>query len=81
MDETGAGEGTCPAEVWASGVNRCVGSLPFRNGSRSRCTAAGRGANYAPTLPLRVETLNRGGAGLARRRSLSGWGEGAAVLI
>lgn len=51
MDETKAGKGACPAEVQASGVNSCVGSLPFRNGSRSRCTAAGRGANVL--LPFR----------------------------
>lgn len=40
--------GACPAEVQAWGVNRCVGSLPFRNGSRTRCTAAGCGTNLPP---------------------------------
>lgn len=31
-------------EAQASGVNRCVGSLPCWNGSSSRCTAAGCGS-------------------------------------
>lgn len=35
-------------EAQASGVNRCVGSLPFWNGSSSRCTAAGCGSQIHP---------------------------------
>lgn len=61
IDATKAGEGD---EAWASSVNRCVGSLPCWNGSRSRCTAVGRGPHscihvHAPSLPACVETRGR----------------------
>lgn len=68
--------GACPAEVQAWGVNRCVGSLPFRNGSRTRCTAAGCGAILLP-LPhvLCVATLNP-----VKKQWRPGWGYGVNLI-
>ncbi len=53
------GRGGVGPEAQASGVNRCVGSLPCWNGSSSRCTAAGCGSqSYIPSLPACVEILS-----------------------
>lgn len=44
-------------EAQASGVNRCVGSLAYRNESSSKCTAAGRGSQKC-MLSLPGHTAN-----------------------
>lgn len=68
--------GACPAEVQAWGVNRCVGSLPFRNGSRPRCTAAGCGANLSsPLPPPRAMCWNT-----ESWRRWAGWGYGVNLI-